>query len=98
MSPLSVPIPLFNFRKVLLMIRKVEPGVMVRCDIGDDASTLGGSYAPHGVINFLSEDLDAVLVSNFLESLETWGVQPIIGDYFLWLRELIALVDLPVGR
>ena len=80
------------------MIGKVETGVMVRCDIGDDTSTLGGSYAPHGVIDFLPQDLDSILVSDLLESLETWGVQPIIGDYFLWLRELVALVDLPVGR
>jgi hypothetical protein len=80
------------------MIGKVETGVMVRCDIGDDASTLGGSYAPHGIIDFLPQDLDSILISDLLESLETWGVQPIIGDYFLWLRELVALVDLPVGR
>ena len=80
------------------MIGKVETGVMVRCDIGDDASTLGSSYAPHGIIDFLPQDLDSILISDLLESLETWGVQPIIGDYFLWLRELVALVDLPVGR
>jgi len=80
------------------VVGKVEPGVVVWCDTGDDSSTLGGSYPPHGVIDFLPEDLDAVLISNFLESLETWGVQPIIGDYFLWLRELVALVNLPWGR
>ena len=80
------------------MVWKVEPSVVVRCDISDDASTLGGSYAPHGVIDLLPEDLDAVLVSHFLESLEPWGVQPIIGDYFLWLHELVALVDLPRWR
>ena len=71
---------------------------MVRCDTRDDASTLGSSYAPHGVINFLPQDLDAILVSDFLESLEARGVQPIIGYYFLWFHELVALVDLPWGR
>ena len=80
------------------MVRKVEPGVMVRCDAGDDTSTLGSSYAPHGVINFLPQNLDAILVSDFLESLEARGVQPIIGNYCMWLHELVALVDLPRRR
>ena len=80
------------------MVGKVEPGVVMRCDIGDDTSTLGSSYAPHGVIDFLPQDLDAILVSHFLESLETGGGQSIIGDYFVWLNELVALVDLPWGR
>lgn len=80
------------------MVWKVEPGVVVRCDTGDDTSTLGSSYAPHGVIDFLPQDLDAILVSNFLESLEARGVQPIIGNNFLWLHKLVALVDLPRGR
>jgi len=80
------------------MVWKVEPSVVVRCDICDDASTLSSSYAPHGIIDFLPEDLDAVLVSHFLESLETWGVQPIIGYNFLRLHKLIALVNLPRWR
>ena len=80
------------------MVRKVEPGVMVRCDAGDDPSTLGSSYAPHGIVDFLPQDFDAILVSNFLESLEPRSVQPIIGNYFLWLHELVALVNLPRWR
>ena len=62
------------------MIRKVESSVVVRCDIGDDTSTLGGSYPPHGVIDFLPQDLDAILVTDFLEPLESWSVQPVIRD------------------
>jgi hypothetical protein len=80
------------------MVRKVEPGIVVRCDTGDDSTTLGSSYAPHGVVDFLPQDLDAILVSDFLESLESWGAQPIIGNYFLWFHELVALVYLPRRR
>ena len=80
------------------MIRKVEPSVVVRCDTRYDTSTLGGSYPPHGVIDFLPEDLNSILISDFLESLEPRSVEPIIGDYFLWLHKLVALVDLPRVR
>ncbi len=80
------------------MIRKVESSVVVRCDTGDDTSTLGGSYPPHGVIDFLPQYLDAILVSYFLEPLESWGVQAIIGNYFLFFHELVALINLPWGR